>query len=158
MLTNVNTLAAYLYLRQAELMPDFEYDVHADMSDEHVATLEQHRCEDEEAWFAGSDEYEIDQDRLQRFIVRVEQLLGELGSIVLDEDEPIPPQYMTLFYDAAKDVFDHDKAQLRQFFAWLYWVVFQVRQGPRWGDFVHIYGAPEFIVHVRDRFANLLIV
>lgn len=158
MLIDVNTLAAYLYLRQAEPMPNFEYEVLADMTDGEQAALEAERCANEEAWFAGVDEFDVDQARLERFIIRTEQLLVDIESLVLVEGEPIPPQYMTLFYDAAKDVFDHDKSQLRQFFAWLYWVVFQVQQGPRWGDFVQIYGADEFIVHVRNRFANLLTV
>jgi lysyl-tRNA synthetase class I len=79
-----------------------------------------------------------------------------LETLELDPDEPVAPQYMTLFYDAAKDVFDHDKTQLRTYFAWLYFVIFQRKEGPRWGEFVQVYGAANFTAFVRQRFQELV--
>jgi len=149
MLTSPETLAAFLYLRQAEPMPDPILDENGEVdvvADDAVI----------EIWSAGSDNLEYDLDRLDRFIVRTEQLLVDLVTLELTDEEPVSKQYMTLFYDAAKDVFDHDKTQLRTYFAWLYLVLFQRPEGPRWGEFVEIYGADEFATMVRECFANLI--
>jgi hypothetical protein len=149
MLTRPPILAAYLYLQSGEGMPvailddEGNIDVAADN-----AVIE--------AWASGSDTFEVDIDRLSRFIVRTDTLLQELETLELDPDEPVAPQYMTLFYDAAKDVFDHDKTQLRTYFAWLYFVIFQRKEGPRWGEFVQVYGAANFTAFVRQRFQELV--
>lgn len=149
MLTNSNTLAAYLYHHQAEPMPEPIYDAdgNIDIAADDAAL---------EAWSQGSDNLEYNLDRLGRFIQRTEQLLDELVDLELTDEEPVSKQYMTLFYDAAKDVFDHDKTQLRTYFAWLYLVLFQRPEGPRWGEFVEVYGADEFVNMARERFANLI--
>jgi lysyl-tRNA synthetase class I len=148
MLTTPNILAAYLYLHQHTPMPaqvlddDGEHDVVAD----NAAIV---------AWSEGSDTFEIDTVRLARFIERTATLLSELQTLVL-EDTPAAPQYMTLFYNAAKDTFDHDKALLRTYFAWLYTVLFGRAEGPRWGEFVDIYGVEPFVALVETRFHNLI--
>ena len=136
-------------------MPDFSYTVVRATSDEEIAELERQRCEAEEVWFSQPDPFALDLDRLERFILSVDVLLDNLDSLELEEGEP-EPQYMTLFYDAAKDCFDHDKTQLRQYFTWLYLVLFYTPSGPRWGEFVNGYGVPEFGELVHERFANLL--
>lgn len=149
MLTRPETLAAYLYLRQADPMPDpildenGEIDVAADN-----AVLE--------LWSSVNSRPTYDLDRLRRFIVMTEVLLIDIEQLEPNPDEPVSKQYMTLFYEAAKDVFDHDKTQLRTYFSWLYLVLFQRPEGPRWGEFVEIYGADEFISMARERFANLI--
>ena len=145
MLCTLDELTTFMYLRQGEPMPDELDDPVAD----NAALV---------AWSEGSDPWEIDRDRLVRFLERTEQLLSELETLVIDPAEPVPQQYMTLFYEAAKDVFDHDKTQLRQYFAWFYLSLFHRTDGPRWGEFVHIYGVDNFIRLVRERFSNLLIV
>lgn len=149
MLTSPETLAAYLYLRQAEPMPEpvLDGEGNIDVAADDAAL---------EAWSLGSDNLTYDNDRLGRFIVRTEQLLVDLVALELTDEEPVSKQYMTLFYDAAKDVFDHDKTQLRTYFAWLYLVLFQRPEGPRWGEFVEIYGADEFVTMARERFASLI--
>ena len=134
MLTQPNILAAYLYLRMGEQMPE-------DAPDE---------------WFLRPDPVSFDMVRLGRFIVCVEEMLLRLEELVLDPAEPAGPQYMTLVYDAAKETFDHDKTQLRTFFAWLYLVVFQRDEGPRWGDFIEVYGVDNFVALVRQRFEELI--
>jgi len=134
MLTQPNVLASYLYLHMGETMPE-------DAADE---------------WFLETDPFTVDLSRLQRFIVMTEVLLTDLEQLELDPEQPAGPQYMTLVYDAAKDTFDHDKTQLRTYFRWLYLVVFQCEDGPRWGDFIDIYGVENFVALVRQRFEELI--
>jgi lysyl-tRNA synthetase class I len=134
MLTQPNILAAYLYMRLGEQMP-------ADAPNE---------------WFLQPDPFTADMRRLGRFIVQVEEMLLNLEELVLDPAEPAGPQYMTLVYDSAKETFDHDKTQLRTFFRWLYLVVFQFEDGPRWGDFIEVYGVENFVALVRQRFEELI--
>jgi hypothetical protein len=149
MLTQPNILAAYLYLRTSVDMPAaiLDEDGNIDVAADNAAI---------EAWSAESDCFTVDIDRLQRFIVTTEELLINLENLELDPDEPVAAQYMTLFYDAAKDVFDHDKTQLRTYFAWLYFVIFQRKEGPRWGEFVQVHGVTNFTEFVRERFRQLL--
>lgn len=109
-----------------------------------------------EAWSAGADPASFDIARLGRFIVFTDEMLLCLEELVLDPAEPAGPQYMTLVYDAAKETFDHDKTQLRTFFRWLYLVVFQFEDGPRWGDFIDVYGVENFVALVRRRFEELI--
>lgn len=150
MLTNVNTLQAYLYLHGADPMPAPVLDEHGNLdveADDLAVT----------AWSEGASSYVApDSDRLARFIHETDQLLLALEALTLDPEQPSAPQYMSLFYEAAKAVFDQDKSQLRTYFLWLYLVVFQRSEGSRWGEFVEVYGVGEFTQMVRDRFASLL--
>ena len=142
MLTNVSTLAAYLYLHQADQIPapilnsDGQIDIEADN-----AAIE--------AWSSIGDEISFDMLRLERFIIDVEVLLTRL-------EQHGEEDCMTLFYDSAKATFDQDKSQIRTWFGWLYLVVFQRHEGPRWGEFVQAYGVDEFVALVRNRFDNLI--
>lgn len=149
MLTQVNQLAAHLYLLQAEPMPEPILD------DEGEIDVEADNAAIEE-WSQGSDSLSYDTVRLERFIVRTEELLEELQVLELDETQDASPQYMTLVYDAAKDVFDHDKKMIRTYFMWLYLVLFHRPDGPRWGEFIAVYGADNFAELVRERFGDLV--
>lgn len=148
MLTTPNTMAAFLYLRQGSHQPEAILDVNGevDVALDNLAT---------QAWSQGTDAFTVSVPRLRQFIDCTDTLLSELHTLVLEEGAPAP-QYMTLFYDAAKTTFDHDKTLLRTYFSWLYLVLFQVNEGPRWGDFVTVYGVEEFTNLVRRRFAELL--
>jgi lysyl-tRNA synthetase class I len=148
MLTTSNTLAAFLYLRQGEAMPDPIMDNDSNIIDTMLDNIAV------QAWSEGTDAFEVDVDRLDQFITNTNTMLSALETLVL-EDGPHGPQYMILFYDAAKETFDHDKKLLRTYFSWLYLVVFGVNEGPRWGDFVTVYGVPEFTALVRRRFTEL---
>jgi len=108
-----------------------------------------------EAWSAGTDLFEIDMDRLARFVSVTGDLLIALEHVEIDPAEPSPPQYMTLFYDAAKVTFDQDKSQLRTYFMWLYYVLYGRPEGSRWGDMVDVMGVHDFVAMVRARFAAL---
>lgn len=149
MLTNTNTLSAYFYRIQSEPMPepilleDGEIDVEAD-----DAAIEE--------WSNRPNDFGIDVDALGRFIARTDVLLSELVDFVPNDDEEVSPQYMALFYDAAREVFDGDRRMIRTYFSWLYLVIFHRAEGPRWGDFVVAYGADNFVSMVRGRFANLM--
>ena len=157
-LTTPSILAAYLYLKQAEQMPKFDYEVSKNASEEVIAALEQERCQREEAWFMAPEPepFEVDITRLAKFIKQTEQLFAEIEALTLIPDEPAGPQYQTLFYDAAKEVFDHDKKLIRTYFLWLYLVINHKPSGPRWGDSVVISGVDTFVAHARGRFAALL--
>lgn len=137
MLTQPNILAAYLYLRMGEQMPE-------DAPNE---------------WFLQPDPMaellNLRSGRLYQFIYHTENLLIQLEQLELDPDEPPATQYMSLVYEAAKATFDQDKTQLRTYFAWLYMVVFQRDEGPRWGDFIDVLGVEEFVALVRRRFSEL---
>ncbi len=148
-MTDPRTLAAYLYLHQGQAMPapvlndEGELDIAAD--DAAIT-----------AWSQSRDPFVADLPRLESFLVNTEVLLQHLQMVELDPSQPASPQYMSLFYDAAKETFDHDATRLRTYFSWLYLVLFQRDEGPRWGDFVEIYGVDEFVSLTRARLANLI--
>lgn len=147
-MTTPNALAAFFYRLQGEQMPapildeNGEFDIAADN-----AALE--------IWSSGADPFEIDTIKLEKFLSRTNGLLVELQNLELVEDETPAAQYMTLFYNAAKDVFDGDSKKIRTYFSWLYMIVFQRTEGPRWGEFVSIYGVDNFISLVYNRFNGI---
>jgi len=147
--TSTNVLAAYLYLHLSDAMPApvLDADGEIDFAADDAALT---------AWSQSQETLDLDRTHLQPFLVQTELLLIDLEQLELDPAEPAGPQYMTLFYDAAKGTFDGDKTRLRTYFLWLYLVLFQKPDGPRWGDFVEIYGRTEFIEFARRRFAELI--
>lgn len=146
MLTTPETLAAYLYLHLSEPMPEPIYRLDGEIDVESDNQL----LED---WSFASSELSLDMDRLERFITQTERLLS--GLVMLQVEDDPSSEYMTLFYDAAKEVFDHDKTKIRTYFLWLYLVLFQRPDGPRWGEFVQIYGVEDFVTFACQRFENL---
>jgi lysyl-tRNA synthetase class I len=64
--------------------------------------------------------------------------------------------YMFEFYEAAKRAFGDSKGSIRQYFRWLYLVVFGYESGPRWGEFVAVYGREEFVRLVNSRFRSIV--
>jgi lysyl-tRNA synthetase class I len=149
MLTEPHILAAFLYQQLGEQMPEpvLDADGELDVAADNAAL---------EAWSAQSDPFSADHSRLEQFILCTEQMLNNLTDNEYDESEPLAPQYMSIVYEAGKETFDHDKTQLRTYFAWLYLVVFQRPDGPRWGDFIDIYGVDNFVKLVRERFGVLI--
>lgn len=148
MITTPKILSAYFFLKMADKMPapvlgeDGKIDIEADN-----AALE--------VWSKKRTTLTFDNATLEKFINRTEQLLEEIEILKVDETQPLGPQYMTLFYDAGKEVFG--EAQLRTYFSWLYFIIFQRDEGPRWGEFVNVCGAQEFVDHARKRFAELIL-
>jgi lysyl-tRNA synthetase class I len=142
-------VAAYLYMHTSETMPgpvtDRDGVIQVNADNELI-----------ERWSEGRDDVNIDVDQVVIFINETVELLRQLEDLELDPNEDAASQYMRLFYEAAKRTFNYDKSQIRTYFRWLYLVVFQKPDGPRWGEFVEIYGVDEFINKVEDRFSNLM--
>lgn len=155
----INELQAYLYLQDGEyppLVPEF------DMDSEDGKREYEEWCIQDNAWFEGSDpivsHLNENLEYSKRFIERTRELLIdlEIRSNHLNDDESVSSQYMVLFYDAAKDIYDHDKKMIREYFRRLYLVAFGYPDGPRWGEFVEIYGVENFIDLIHDRLENLI--
>lgn len=143
-----HSVAAYLYMHLSESMPGPVTDRNGNIQIEADNELIQR-------WSEGHDQVNIDVDRVSRFVSETEQLLVDLENLQIDQDQPVAAQYMSLFYESAKRTFDYDKSEIRTYFKWLYLVVFQKTDGPRWGEFVEIYGVKNFVNLVEDRFQNL---
>lgn len=130
MLAEPNVVAAYLYLHLGEQMPD----------------------DADEEWFLSPDPVARNFGKVPQFISETEQLLNDLDENTCNTSEEI----MFFFYEAAKRTFDQDKTMIRTYFQWLYLIVLQRPDGPRWGDFVMVYGIEEFQNLVRYRFTDLI--
>lgn len=131
MLTTPNTLAAYLYFRGAEKMPE----------------------DADEEWFLSPDPFTVDVDILPTFLEETQRLIERLESVETDLDAE---DYQTMFYDAAKATFDGDKKKIRSYFAMLYTVMYGRPEGSRWGEVVKILGRDNFCLTLRERFATLI--
>jgi len=149
MLAQPNVLAAYLYLRMGQDMPEpiLDHLGEIDAVADNAAIT---------AWSQATDSFSLNMIYVRRFIEMTEVMLIDLEQLELDPDQPTGPQYMTLVYNAAKAVFDNDKSQLRTYFRWLYLVVLGAEDGPRWGEFITVYGVDNFVALVERRFRNLL--
>ena len=125
----VNDISAYLYLRLGEQMPE-------DAPDE---------------WFIGADPNLPKEHDVLVFINLTGLLLRRLG----ETDD-----YMAECYDVAKlfstAVYGNEKTGIRHYFRWLYTMVFGYENGPRWGEFISIYGVDEFSDLVVRRFNSPL--
>lgn len=146
MLTEPNRLQGFLYVYLGERMPapilndDGEIDIEADN-------------EALERWSSLSENYvPIDEEILRSFIYRTEQLLIEVEEM---PEGTSSADYMTLFYDAAKDTFNQDKNMIRTYFQWLYLLTLKELSGPRWGDLVVSFGPENFVTRVRTTLSNI---
>jgi len=143
--TKPNVVAAYLYRHLAEPMPepilDRNGNVDVERDDEQI-----------QRWSEGTDDLQIRIEEVESFIRETGELLRELNISI---EEPSSQEYMRACYDAAKRTFGEDKKAIRAYFRWLYLVVFGYENGPRWGEFIHIYGVDEFTRLVLRRFREL---
>jgi len=133
--SETRAVGAYLYLHLGDQMPPVHPD--PDKDDEII-----------ELWSLTPDPPKMDLVRVRRFLDDLDDLLVDLPSIE-------PENYMARFYEAAKKTFDHDKSQIRTWFMWLYLIVFQMPEGPRWGEFVEIYGPDNFTTKVKARLFDI---
>ena len=141
--SDAGAVAAFLYRHLSAHMPapvlngDGELDVEADN-----ALIE--------AWSDESELVDLDLniETVERFLDDVQLLCDRL----LNTD---PADYMIEFFDAARRTFDGDKSKIRIWFQWLYIIVLQTTSGPRWGDFVQVYGAENFDEKVRLRLFDI---
>lgn len=135
-------LAAYLYLHMGELPPDTILDKNGNV--DIVADNEAF-----ENWALSPESFTINVEEVERFLIDLRILLDDL------RNEEVFSEYMTHFYNAAKRTFGGDKSRIRLWFTWLYLIVLRNPSGPRWGDFVEVYGVDNFIELVNNRLENL---
>lgn len=81
------------------------------------------------------------EEQILEFVEGLNELVGALQTYEYDTEEVI----QSLFYDQAKATFGESKADIRDFFKMLYMFLFQRTSGPRWGQFVHIFGVDQFV-------------
>lgn len=162
---SVEEVTAFLYLRLAEQPPMEDYDPE---DPEAVAAV----SAADDLWYGPQDPSKpvVDREDVRRFIVNVGYLLGRLQTLYLlyrtfDDDyewsEEIPnpwteEEIQAVFYSYAKSCFGEDKKEIRQFFIYLYQIVTDTSSGPRWGQFVMIYGLDNFIEKLQSRFSDPL--
>jgi lysyl-tRNA synthetase class I len=150
-LTSPSQLAAYLYLRMGDPMPPPVLDDQGEIdSRADNAVIESWALKQDPTIESLADQM----PRLEQFIRYTGELLTELETLVLEPSDAAP-QYMSLFYDAAKLTFDNDRTQLRIYFMWLYYVLYGRPDGSRWGDMVDVLGVPAFTARVRERFNSI---
>lgn len=89
---------------------------------------------------------------IQTFISGVERLLNEIKNLTQKDEERI----QSLFYDVAKTTFGETKEQIREFFKLMYLILFSKDNGPRWGQFVLMFGVDEFVDYANKRFEDPL--
>lgn len=109
-----------------------------------------------ERWSSGSMEederviQELKED-VPVFLRQFPMLIEELQSLPEDASET---DIQTLFYDHAKLAFGEDKKSIRRFFILTYQVMLGTDSGPRFGQFVSLYGRDKFIDSFIDRVRN----
>lgn len=124
----MSALHAFFYLRDAEQMP-------ADAPDE---------------WFLMTQDDAGLTDRVNTFETHARALITDISA--LDGEEAF--QYA--FYERAKAAFGTDGKAIREFFRMLYLVVFGQESGPRWGQFVALFGREAFLVRLQRNLDNPL--
>lgn len=137
----VNSLRAFFYMHLSEPMPEPAVDIFGQIDTE--ADNERLR-----RWSEESIDFMTTQEEVESFVTRLLELLNNLQQ--LNDDTP-PADIMTLFYDAAKAAFGEEGRSIRRFFILLYLVILQTDSGPRWGEFVSVYGIPNFVDLVFER-------
>lgn len=125
-----NVLAAYLYLHLAEQMPP---------EGTSEAAFER--------WALSPEPAVVSLDVCERFLRDLDVLCDKLRQN--------PEDAMTQFYDCAKLTFDGDKKQIRNWFKWLYLILFGYPDGPRWGEYVSVVGVDYFIEQLHTRLREL---
>ena len=137
-----NAVAGYLYRHLGESMPEPVLDDEGRIDVEADNALI-------ESWAMDSDcVTPSDFDAVPRF-------LEDLQALIIRLPDTEPDNYMFEFFEAAKTTFDGDKSRIRTWFAWLYLILLETESGPRWGDFVQVYGLNNFIEKVRVRLFDI---
>jgi len=150
MLCDPNVLAAFLYRQMAEcepLPPKFDLDTEQGREDYITWGRET------EEWYLQPIPTVIDLTEATRFLDQTSSLLSAIEALGEDQDAS---EYQTLFYDAAKAMYDGDKKMIRRYFTFLYYVLYERDNGSRWGDLIAITGVEGFVNRLRTRFAQLL--
>jgi lysyl-tRNA synthetase class I len=148
MLLQPNKLRAYMYMRSSNQMPEpvLDNDNNIDVDADNAQLLE---------WSQTPVAEPVTLEQATKFCNSLQGLLQTLSSLEIDSNESTSPQYMVPFYDAAKAAFDNDRTMIRVYFRMLYVLVLHTENGPRWGEFVDIYGRDQFIALVNQRITEL---
>lgn len=77
---------------------------------------------------------------INEFVAAVEYLITELTIL---PDDATDAMLMVPFYDAAKKWFGD--AEIRTFFKYLYFLVFDNESGPRWSQVINVFGKQQFV-------------
>lgn len=116
----------------------------------HLLTAELPPEEAPDEWFLGADPV-IDPVIITRVLFGINELLHRLDT----EQETTDEAYQFHFYEAAKSAFGEDKKAIREFFKYLYLLLFGVDHGPRWGQFVAVTGVETFKKKLRESMTSL---
>lgn len=157
-LTNVSVEAvtAFLYLQMAEQPPE-EIPVPDDDAAPEVWAEYRIAIEEQNQWYAprGASESVVDSEQVKNFIIGTGSLLAALQGLQ-QRGELTEENIQFQFYEFAKATFGTEKAEIRQFFLYLYQMMTNTPNGPRWGQFVMIFGLDNFVEKLQDRFSNPL--
>lgn len=147
---SVEAVTAFLYLQMAEQPPLQDYDPE---DPEAVAAA----SAADELWYGPQDPSEpvVDREVVKTFIIGAGRLFARLQELQ-DADDLSEDTIQFEFYEYAKSTFGTDKKEIRQFFLYLYQMLTNTPNGPRWGQFVMIFGLDSFIEKMQDRFSDPL--
>lgn len=96
--------------------------------------------------YSSETEEPITLDSTAQFLGGLRRLLERLNDIhITASEEWSDTSIQYEFYEAAKATFGEDKMSIRRFFRYLYFMVFERADGPRWGQFVAIVGLDKFM-------------
>jgi lysyl-tRNA synthetase class I len=123
MTPSIQNLRAFYYLLEAEQMPENAPD----------------------EWFLPKEESVRSEEQVQSFVTQTLNLLENLTTLETEED------IQSLFYSTAKAAFGEEKSSIRDYFKMLYLLILQKENGPRWGQFVLMFGRDEFIERLTSR-------
>lgn len=153
----LGTITAFLYWQMAERPPMQEPRKPGDNASDGVMQQYQKDMAEYdavmEAWYAprGTQEQVVSHQRVQQLLEGLGGLLDRLLALPAPLDEEA---VQFEFYEAAKATFGEDKAAIREFFLYLYQLVVRSPSGPRWGQFVCLFGLDNFIRVLEERFNN----
>lgn len=158
----LGNVTAYLYLCMAEQPPVSEPSRPGENASDdrwreyHAAMIGYDR--DMEAWYTPKEATEspVDPERVRMFLEGLGGLLVRLQELHDDPDGWTEENIQFEFYEAAKATFGTEKTQIREFFIYAYLLMTRTPNGPRWGQFVIMFGLDHFMEKLHYRFTEPL--
>lgn len=110
-------------------------------------------AEEYERWQLSPDPTVINTTEISLFVQGLRWLIDQLNANFTDasSDEEI----QAVFYEAAKRSFGEEKSSIRNFFRYLYLVLFGTESGPRWSQFVRAMSMQRFLQVLEERTESL---
>lgn len=131
----------YLFLGEVRPIPyreDFETDEDYEAAGEEWV-----------AWQMTPETQPLDVADVDRFLVGFSWLIEQVRQ--MNEDELTDDEIMVPFYDAAKMVYGEERTAIRNFFRYMYILLFRSESGPRWSHFIRAVGSDYFLRLVEER-------